>query len=235
MLHVLVYSCRLQFVSKVINNLRVIYDPSSSTPFWFMDVKPLGTDIIVRWGGEALRFGEATLLALLKTDANLLRSSPDIIFSMTLFAVGLVLGFRFFVFKNVGVKVPGYTDDILSKLLVHLSAAASDAPEHPAQRCAEMIKIMASTWQSTENGEEDTQLQSIIPPFVTVHPQAALPNNPFMRHHKDTKPTPRFSENTPLPDLFAELGICSMIDPEWTIPSDIFQDNELWAQLGLGI
>lgn len=215
MLLVILHSCRLQILFKAITSLRHIYNPIRGNPFWILNVKPHGVNVVPAWARETLQLAEAIMVALIQTDARNLSSSPDIIFTMTAFAVGIVIGTKFFVQKHIGMKLLGSADKLFVKLIEHLSEASGASPEHPAHRCAQFIGIVVNTWQRGQKGE-----------IVTDYPLPPLPTSPlpemtdFNTFHFQSQDQPAETAfNFDLPDI------------DWLANPNIFQDADVWDRI----
>ncbi|KAJ7592950.1 hypothetical protein C8J56DRAFT_486269 [Mycena floridula] len=202
MLLLTLHSCRIQVLYRAFNNIRILFTRQSPLT-WFSDVKPHGMNVLVTWGREVGQLAEVILVNALQTDARLLSTTPDAIFSMIAFAAALCVGVKSFLLTHRGLELPGSTDNLLRLLVGHLDQASLYPGDAPSS-CARFFAMMLATLQT----ERENVLQK-------------GPGPPVFQNLNDT---------FPFGPVRVEAGSRGL-DNLSPSPGDIFGDTTFWAQL----
>ncbi|KAJ7592949.1 hypothetical protein C8J56DRAFT_486187 [Mycena floridula] len=203
MLLLTLHSCRIQVLYRASSNLRTLFTRQSPLT-WFSDVKPHGMNVLITWGREVGQLAEVILVSALQTDARLLSTTPDSIFSMIAFAAVLCVGVKFFLLINCGLEIPGSTDNLLRLLVGHLEKTSLYPGDAPSS-CSRFFATMLATLQA----ERENVLQKGPGPPVFQNLNDAFPFGPVR----------------------VEAGSRGLNTPTPTSPGDIFGDNTFWSQL----
>ncbi|KAJ7056991.1 hypothetical protein C8F01DRAFT_1152987 [Mycena amicta] len=116
---------------------------------WHPYFKPHGMEAIGEWGRDMVITTENLLINILAADSRLLATAPDNIFTMVALTSGYLVGVKFLMFRG-GTDLVGTSDQILSKLVSHLSSVVC-GPGHSAQRTALLIRGMIAKWEGRHN------------------------------------------------------------------------------------
>ncbi len=150
MLFLLLQCCRLLVLYHAILLARHV---TNTTHRWFLEIQPNGLNIIPVWSKECFSIGEAIMVSLLKSDKNLLSTTPDILFTMMSFAGGLLVGAKLLMMDKNRIEFLGCGDALFEQSIRALGDA-SVSPDHAAGRCSVLMGAMHASWIGRRRGLE---------------------------------------------------------------------------------
>lgn len=149
MMGVVYYACRLLVIHHGLRTSRLTLlseRPDSPEP-WYDHRLPNGLQLAFIFGLDAVNTSERILIhTLTAPDRHLLGSAPDCIFAMVAFGAAMLVSARVAMLENSGIVLPGHSDQLLSKIIVQMNAAAY-APDHAPARCAQLVATLMHLWQ----------------------------------------------------------------------------------------
>ncbi|KAK0193450.1 hypothetical protein F5146DRAFT_1030703 [Armillaria mellea] len=154
MLFLLLQCCRLLVLYHAIFIARHV---TSTTHRWFLEIQPNGLNIIPVWSKECFSIGEAILVSLLKSDKNLLSTTPDVLFTMMSFAGGLLVGSKLLMMDKNKVEFLGCGDALYEQSIQAL-CDASVSPDHAARRCSVLMAAMHASWMGRRRGSDPEKI-----------------------------------------------------------------------------
>lgn len=93
------------------------------------------------------------MVSLLKSDKNLLSTTPDILFTMMSFAGGLLVGAKLLMMDKNRIEFLGCGDALFEQSIRALGDA-SVSPDHAAGRCSVLMSAMHASWMAKRRGLE---------------------------------------------------------------------------------
>lgn len=205
MVNVLILSCRqLVLYHAVFQARRVVRDVNSKTnPYWFLEIRPHGLNIVVTWGKEILQVAEALLVAVLQADYALVATSPDIIFTQIGLSCGLIVGTKFLVADKLGTDLVGSGERLL-ELTVQVLNRGSFSADHAPRRCAHVIHSMFTAWQHRKQAgaaPAEEPPASVTPSPVYTTPQSGSPQSQAGRDRAYEPVTSTYYQGRHLPSM----------------------------------
>ncbi|KIY70374.1 hypothetical protein CYLTODRAFT_488173, partial [Cylindrobasidium torrendii FP15055 ss-10] len=234
MLNVLILSCRqLVLYHAVFQARRVVRDANDKTnPYWFMEIRPHGLNIIVTWGKEILQVAEALLVAVLQADYALVATSPDIVFTQIGLSCGLIVGTKFLVADKLGTDLVGSGERLL-ELTTQVLNRGSFSADHAPRRCAHVIHSMFTAWQHRKQAgaaPAEEPPASVTPSPVYSTPQSDSPRSQT-GHERSYEPVASaYYQGRQLPSMPPDLDPAGYQDEDQSWWSNFFTTSAVPRQ-----
>jgi hypothetical protein len=87
-----------------------------------------------------------------RQEVKQLGAAPDNVFAMICFAASFLVMCKISVYQSHGIRLPGSSDGLLTKITDRLLQAAC-GPDHAPAKCAQLIRGLISTYEVRCSGE----------------------------------------------------------------------------------
>jgi len=250
MLHLYYQSCRLLVCVHALTEIKVAHSKSDSQTPWFLLAEQNGVNLAQSWGHQALVLSEAILIVTISlSEAELLSTAPDNLFSMITFATLFVMMSKWNVLEHAGQQMLGYSDPILARTIERLSLIACSR-DHFATKCARLIERGVTSFRKRME-KSKTELKEYSKPVVrhfttSTRAEVGPPSGSRSGSVSSGMGTSVYTTDSPATGVHPGINLgfsvmdtqhvfsnFPMNDSNYFMAPDIFLDNDFWSSFML--